>query len=133
MGVNRLSGAHVYEVLLGLPFASALEMFHKAQDTEGIPPPPLSEMTVRVALLLVHLHSRRLGADTAYVSLLLGLRERLRALIRSERERVGVNAAALRWISQDIAAEKTATDEILSAEPSKGVGNLGLPSMAEDA
>jgi U3 small nucleolar RNA-associated protein 12 len=112
-------------VLLGLPFADALDLLRYA--TLALARGEALEAAARAAAGVLRVHAGRLCASAAAAPLLAAARDALARAAAAARDLAGVNAAGLRFLDRELegaAAVRLAFGETLSApaEPPRGAG-----------
>jgi len=106
------------QVLIVLPFADALDvlryMHHCLRRRVAV------EMCARVVLLLLRVHQHTLATTHALQPMLTSLQATLSAAVGAHRDRIGYNAAGLRYLDK-LATRDMATDAALGGGGAGGV------------
>merc|ERR1712183_284639 len=133
--VNTLTAANIYEVLLCLPFSHALILLQfllqffqavsalsKSGDANVGQSQSLSavatlETPCQAALITAYVHHSELAITSSSRTMLLQMRQEMRALLQAEKDRIGLNVAGfahLRRTLKNSAGFKLETAQIAS-------------------
>ncbi|EJU06188.1 WD40 repeat-like protein [Dacryopinax primogenitus] len=104
--VEKIQTAALYDALLVLPFAKVVSLMHYlddwAQREWNV------ALTSRILVFLLKLHHHQIVANRTMRTILIPLRIHLRAALKRQKEAIGYNLAAMRYIRRQDEATRTA-------------------------
>ncbi|KZO97954.1 WD-repeat-containing protein [Calocera viscosa TUFC12733] len=104
--VEKVQTAALYDALLVLPFSKVISLMHYLDEWA------LREwniaLTSRILVFLLKLHHHQIVANRTMRTVLIPLRTHLREVLKRQKESIGYNLAALRYIRRQDEANRTA-------------------------